>query len=266
LVSALDVATGDAQVSSTASQIPALEASAIQTIYNLSVLLGLEPTALLKELSPTSAIPPAPPVLPSELPSDLLRRRPDIRRAEARLHASTARIGVATADLFPKFNLTGSAGYRTSASFDGMINSQNSFWSVGPSVSWQIFNAGSVRANIEVQKLLTEQAGLTYQSTILTALKDVENALIAYAKEQERNKSIQETVASNRKAVELASQLYAQGQTEFLSVLDAQRSLYSSEDSLVQSTRNLSIHLVSLYKALGGGWEEEPNAVQVKKH
>jgi NodT family efflux transporter outer membrane factor (OMF) lipoprotein len=261
LVSALDVANGDAQVGTTASQIPVLETSAMQTIYNLSVLLGLEPTALLAELSPTFAIPPAPPVLPAELPSDLLRRRPDIRKAEAKIHAATARIGVATADLFPKFNLAGSAGYQTNTSFSGMINSQNSFWSMGPSVNWQIFNAGSVKANIEVQKALTEQAGLAYQSTVLTALKDVENALIAYSKEQQRNKSIQDTVAANRKAVDLATQLYAQGQTEFLSVLDAQRSLYASEDSLVQSTRNLSTDTVSLYKALGGGWDDEPNSI-----
>jgi multidrug efflux system outer membrane protein len=266
LVSALDVANGDAQVGTTASQIPVLETSAQQTIYNLSVLLGREPAALLAELSPVSTIPATPPALPAELPSDLLRRRPDIRRAEAQIHAATARIGVATADLFPKFNLTGSAGYQSSTSFNGMINSRYGFWSVGPSIDWQIFNAGSVRANIEVQKALTEQASLTYQSAVLTALQDVENALVAYSKEQQRNKALQDTVAANKKAVNLATQLYSEGQTEFLSVLDAQRSLYASEDSFVQSTRNLSTDMVSLYKALGGGWEDEdPNViVQVK--
>jgi multidrug efflux system outer membrane protein len=146
-----------------------------------------------------------------------------------------------------------------------LINSQKSLWSLGPSINWQIFNAGSVSAGIEVQKALTEQAGLTYQKAVLTALQDVENALVSYSKEQMRHKALQDTVAANRKAVDLATQLYSQGQTDFLSVLDSQRSLYTSEDSLVQSTRNLSTDLVSLYKALGGGWkEEEPNAVQVK--
>jgi NodT family efflux transporter outer membrane factor (OMF) lipoprotein len=261
LVSALDVANADAQVGNTASQIPTMEASVQRTIYSLSVLLGLEPAALLTELSPASSIPPTPPVLPAEIPSDLLRRRPDIRRAEAQMHAATARIGVAAADLFPKFNLAGSAGYQTGASFSGMINSQNTFWSMGPSVDWQIFNAGRVKANIEVQKALAEQAGLAYQSTVLTALKDVENALIAYAKEQQRNKAIQDTVAATRKAVDLAAELYTEGQTDFLSLLDAQRSLYASEDSLVQSTRNLSTDVVSLYKALGGGWDNEPNSI-----
>ncbi|MFZ0035131.1 MAG: efflux transporter outer membrane subunit [Sedimentisphaerales bacterium] len=263
LVGALDVANADAQVGTTASQIPVLETSAQQAIYNLSVLLGREPTSLLEELSLVSTIPITPPDLPAELPSDLLRRRPDIRRAEAQIHAATARIGVATADLFPRFNLTGSAGYQSNA-LDTLIKSQNSLWSFGPSIDWQIFNAGSVSANIEVQKALTEQAVLTYQKAVLTALQDVENALVSYSKEQQRHKALEVTVTANRKAVELATQLYSQGQTEFLSVLDSQRSLFASEDSLVQSTRNLSTDLVSLYKALGGGWEdEEPNAVQV---
>ncbi|MGA1978948.1 MAG: efflux transporter outer membrane subunit [Sedimentisphaerales bacterium] len=266
LVGALDVANADAQVGTTASQIPVLETSAQQAIYNLSVLLGREPSALLAELSPVSTIPVTPPDLPAELPSDLLRRRPDIRRAEAQIHAATARIGVATADLFPKFNLTGSAGYQSNA-LDRMINSQNSFWSVGPSVDWQIFNAGAVSANIEVQKALSEQASLTYQKAVLTALQDVENALVSYSKEQQRYKALQGTVTANRKAVDLATQLYSQGQTEFLSVLDSQRSLYASEDSLVQSTRNLSTDLVSLYKALGGGWgDEEQIAIKVKNN
>jgi len=254
LVGALDVANADAQVGSTASEIPTLEAAAQQTIYNLSILLGLDPAALLTELSRASEIPYAPPALPQDLPSDLLRRRPDIRRAEAKIHAATARIGVATADLFPKFNLTGSAGYQNN-SMRRMVSSKFGFWSFGPAVDWQIFNAGSVQANIEIQKALTEQAALTYQTTVLTALRDVENALVACNKERQRNKALQETVIANRRAVDLATQLYTQGQTEFLSVLDAQRSLYTSENALVQSTGNLSTDLVSLYKALGGGWQ-----------
>jgi NodT family efflux transporter outer membrane factor (OMF) lipoprotein len=258
LVGALDVANADALVGNTSSQIPVLQTSANQAIYNLSVLLGCEPGFLLKELSPVSAIPVTPPAIPAELPSALLRRRPDIRRAEVQIHAATARIGVATADLFPKFNLTGSAGYRSNA-LDTLVNSGYSFWSLGPSVDWQIFNADSVRANIEVQKALEEQSVLAYQQTVLTALQDVENALTAYSNEQERHKALEDTAIANRKAVELAVQLYSQGQTDFLSVLDSQRSLFASEDSLVQSTRNLSTDLVSLYKALGGGWDSESN-------
>ncbi|MGA2071756.1 MAG: efflux transporter outer membrane subunit [Sedimentisphaerales bacterium] len=254
-VSALDVANADAQVATTMSQIPLLETSAQQTIYNISVLLGQEPASLLEELSPASSIPLTPPEVPAGLPSDMLRRRPDVRRAEAQIHAATAQIGVATADLFPKFNLAGSIGMQA--------NNLNKFrwdqrsWSFGPSASWEIFNAGRVSYNIEVQKALQQQAVLTYKKTVLTAIQDVENALVAYTNEQEHHKAIIDAVAANRKAVDLSTQLYVEGQTDFLSVLVAQGSLYSSEDALVQSTRNLSTDLISLYKALGGGWDSQ---------
>src|SRR3989339_469003 len=253
LTGTLDVANADAQVATTASQIPQLEAAAQQSIYNLSVLLGLEPAALLKELSPTNSIPFAVPQVPVGIPSELLRRRPDIRRAEAAIHSTTARIGVATADLYPKFNLTGSVNFQNDQ-LNGLINSKNRFWTIGPAVDWQIFSAGRVRSNIELQKALQQESMIAYQKTVITALKDVENALVAYAKEYERNKMLAEAVAHNRKAVDSATQLYERGLTNFLNVLIAQRSLFVSEEALVQSTRDLSTNLVALYKALGGGW------------
>jgi NodT family efflux transporter outer membrane factor (OMF) lipoprotein len=252
-VSALDVANADAQVATTLSQIPVIETSARQAIYNISVLLGKEPASLLEELSPASSIPVTPPAVPTGLPSEMLRRRPDIRRAEAQIHSATALIGVATADLFPKVNLAGSVSVQ--ADRPGNLQWSQRAWSFGPSADWQIFNAGRVWSNIEVQKSLQQQAMLSYQKTVLTAFQDVENALVAYDKEQQRNKSLNDAVTANRKAVELSTELYTEGQTEFLSVLDAQRSLYSSEDALVQSTRNLSTDLIALYKALGGGWD-----------
>lgn len=254
LVGTLDVANADAQVATTASVIPRLEAAAQQSMYNLSILLGLEPAALLKELSPTDSIPFAPPQVPMGIPSELLRRRPDIRGAEAAIHSATARIGVATADLYPKFSLTGSVNFQNDQ-LHGLISSGNRFWTAGPAVDWQIFSAGRVRSNIELQKALKQESMLVYQKTVITALKDVENALIAYAKEHERNKSLTEAVAHNRKAVDSATQLYERGLTDFLNVLVAQRSLFASEEALVQSTRNLSTDLVALYKALGGGWD-----------
>jgi NodT family efflux transporter outer membrane factor (OMF) lipoprotein len=255
-VGALDVANADAQVATTASQIPLLESSARQAIYNLSVLLGREPSALLEELSPTSIIPVAPPSVPVGVPSDLLRRRPDIRRAEAQIHSATARIGVATADLFPKVSLSGTGGLQGSQS-NALTNWNNRFWSFGPSASWQVFDAGRIGSNIELQKALKEQSFIAYQQTVLTALQDVENALIASAKEQEHRNRLMEAVAASRKAVDLATQLYTEGQTDFLNVLAAQRSLYTSEDALVQSNRNVSTNLVALYKALGGGWNDK---------
>lgn len=255
-VGALDVANADAQVATTASQIPVLESSARQTIYNISVLVGLEPAALSEELSPASMIPVAPPTVPVGVPSDLLRRRPDIRRAEAQIHAATARIGVATADLFPKVSLSGTEGFQGSQS-NALTNWNNRFWSIGPSASWQVFDTGRIGSNIELQKAIEEQSFITYQQTVLTALQDVENALIASSKEQEHRDRLTEAVTANRKAVDLATRLYTEGQTDFLNVLNAQRSLYASEDALVQSNRTVSTNLVALYKALGGGWSEE---------
>lgn len=259
-VGRLDVANADAQVATTEAQIPVLESSARAAIYSLGVLLGREPAALGKELAKALPIPPTPPEIPVGLPSDLVRRRPDIRRAEAQLHAATARIGVATADLFPRFNLTGSFGLSASdIARVGNIGTSK-FWSFGPSVTWPVFAGGRIRANIQVQDALQEQALAAYEKTVLTALKDVETALVAYAKEQDRRKSLVEAVASNRQAVDLAMKLYLAGRTDFLNVLTAQRSLYVNEDALTQSTRTQAANLIALYKALGGGWEKSDKA------
>jgi NodT family efflux transporter outer membrane factor (OMF) lipoprotein len=256
-VSGLDVANAEAEVAGNESRIPLLEQNVQQAIYSLSVLLGREPAALLDELKPPADIPATPPAVPVGLPSELLRRRPDIRRAEANLHAATARVGVATADLFPRFSLTGSLG-TSGNQFKDLGNWDNRFWSIGPSVSWPLFDAGKIRANIGVQNTLQEQAVLGYRSTVLLALQDVENALIAYAKEQQHQVSVNAAVVANRRAVDLATQLYTQGQTDFSDVLLAQRSLLVSEDTLVQSERTMATNLIALYKALGGGWEISP--------
>jgi multidrug efflux system outer membrane protein len=258
-VGRLDVANADAQVATTASVIPLLESSARQAIYSLGILLGREPAALLEGLTPAATIPAAAAEAPVGLPADLLRRRPDIRRAEAQIHAATARIGVATADLFPRFALTGAIGFQSSQ-FSSWVDWVNRFWSFGPSASWQVFSSGAINSNIKVQEALQEQSLLAYQQTVLTALQDVENALIASAKEADHLRALAEAVAANRQAVQLSTQLYTQGEVDFLNVLDAQRSLFVSEDALVQSTGNISTDRVALYKALGGGWTDEPLA------
>lgn len=259
LVSDLDVANAEAQVASTASTIPLFESQARQAIYSLGVLLGQEPAALLKELGPAAEIPATPPEVPISLPSELLRRRPDIRSAEAQIHAATARIGVATADLFPKFSMGGSAGFQSNT-LQSLLDGKNGFFSFGPSVSYTVFDGGRTASNIELQKALTDQVVITYQQTILTALQDVENALIAYSKEQENRKFLIEAVAANRKALDISIRLYTEGETNFLSVLIAEKNLFDSEDALVQSTQTVSAQLVALYKALGGGWNEDPPA------
>ncbi len=258
-VGSLDVANADAQVATTLSIIPQQEAAAQQAIYNLGLLIGGHPTALQAELTTAKAIPFTPPEVPIGLPSDLLRRRPDIRRSEAKLHAATARVGVAVSDLFPKFSITGSLGLEANK-LAGLGNWSNRFWSFGPTVSWPIFDAGRIRANINVQNEVEQQAFLDYQNSVITALNEVENALVAYTQEQNRRKALGDAVTANRRAVDLSTRLYREGQTDFLNVLESQRSLFASEDALVVSNRAVATNLVAVYKALGGGWTEDVNA------
>ena len=251
----LDVANAEALVATTQSQIPELEISLHQTAHALAILLGKEPNTLIAELAASKPIPSAEiPEVPIGLPSALLRRRPDIRRSERQLAASTARIGVAMADLFPKFSLTGSLGLE-SAKFNGLGNYGSRFWSVGPSVSWPIFDFGKIRSTIRVQNAVQEQALVVYEQTVLAALADVEDSLVAYGREQVRRQNLKDAVAANIRAVSLARQRYDAGLTDFLQVLIAERSLYSVQDQLVLSNRMVSEDLVAVYKALGGGWE-----------
>ena len=253
-VSTLDVANADAQVATTQSQIPVLEISARQSIYALSVLLARPPAYLLKELSETKPLPVTPPEVPVGLPSDLARRRPDIRQAEAQLHAATAQIGVATADLFPKFSLTGNVSWQSNLLQNWFTNPARGS-SFGPSLDWALFQGGSIASNIRVQKALRDQSFISYQKTVLTALQDVENALIASTKEQEHRQALNDAVVASRKAVDVSLELYSAGQTDFLNVLQAQGTLYASENALVQSNSSAAQDLIALYKALGGGWE-----------
>lgn len=252
--SGLDVSNADSTVATTESQIPVFETSAQQFIYALSVLLARPPADLLEQLLPLGGLPSIPQRVPAGLPSDLLRRRPDIRGSEAQLHAATAQIGVAVADFFPTFSLTGTINWNSNLLRTWWTNASRSSI-VGPSVTWPIFQGGAIAANVRLQEALRDQAFITYQKTVLAAFQDVENALIAFGKEQQRRKALNDAVIANRKAVDLSLQLYTEGQTDFLNVVTAQRSLYASEDALVQSERNIATDLIALYKALGGGWE-----------
>jgi len=259
LVSDLDVQRAQAQVDTTASEIPTLRTSAQQSIHLLSVLLGAEPDALTAELTTQTPIPQTPPEIPVGLPSDLLRRRPDVRRAERQLAAQTARIGVATADLFPKFSLSGFLGL-TSTKFSKLGNSGSYTWSILPGVSWPVFDFGRIRSNIAVENAREQQAAIFYEQTVLTSLREVADSMIAFSQEQTRHQNLEGAVEANRKAVKLANDLYKQGLTDFLSVLQAQRDLFVSEAALVQSDSLVTSNLVALYKALGGGWEIESKA------
>lgn len=256
LVNRLDLSNAEAQLATTSAQVPVLESAVRQAMHTLALLLGQPPGALVAELSPEAQVPVASGAVPTGLPSDLLRRRPDIRKAEASLHAATARIGVATADLFPRFTLSGALSFSDTHS-GSLFTWAERGWSFGPSVSWRLFETGRTLANIELRKALEEEEGLAYQQTVLVALREVEDALVAVTKEEEHRRALQEAVIANRKVVELALRLYTAGETDFLAVVVAQRSLYAAEDALAQSSGTVATELIALYKALGGGWEVE---------
>lgn len=257
LSSDLEVDQATALLTATQAQVPALESGFAQSVHHLSTLLGEQPGALLGTMSRAEAIPPTPPVVPVGLPSDLLRRRPDVERAERQLAASTAEIGVARADLFPKFSLTAALGL-SSTSSSSWLEYASRYWSVGPAVQWDLFSGGRLRANVRVQEARTAQALASYEQAVLAALEDAENALVAYAKEQTRRESLTQSVRASEAALRVSTELYKNGLTDFLSVLDSERALLSAQDALVESTQSVSLDLVQLYKALGGGWQQGP--------
>lgn len=254
LNSDLDVQQAEALLAATESQVPALETSFRNAVYHLDVLLGQPSGALFEELSKEAPIPTTPPQVPVGLPSDLLLRRPDVRRAEQQLAAATARIGQAKSDFFPKFSLTGDIGL-TSIHASDWWDAGSRFWSAGPTVVWPIFESGRILANVHVQNAREKEALNQYQQTVLVAFEDVDAALTAYAKEQIRRQSLKRSVQANQKALDLADNLYRQGLTDFIRVLTSQRGLYLSQDALVRSDQAVALDLVALYKALGGGWE-----------
>ncbi|HAL45117.1 MAG: hypothetical protein A2Y12_03400 [Planctomycetes bacterium GWF2_42_9] len=252
--SQLDVEQAAAQLAFSKAQLPTTATAARQNAYQLAVLLGLHPAQLLDELENNKTIPPTPPEIPVGLPSELLRRRPDIRRAERQLAQATANIGVAVAEIFPKFSLTGTAGYE-SLKKDTWFKNDSGYWSIGPQVSWRLLDFGHVFADIKIANSLQRQALVAYQQTILLAFQDVENSLIAYTNERIRYDSLAQAVAANRSSVSLAKDLYSKGIGDFLSVLVAEQNLFIAEDEFAASRVVLTDNLVALYKALGGGWE-----------
>jgi outer membrane protein TolC len=184
-----------------------------------------------------------------------LRRRPDLRRADRDIAAALARVGSAKADLFPKILLTGAAG-RQSSDFPGFILGGGNFFSIGPAITLPLFTGGRLLANIEVRKQQLEQALTSYRATILTALQEAEDSLIAYGKQRDRRRHLLSAVNSSQTATQLSTELYSRGLADFLSVLEAQRDQLAAEDALAQSDTAVLTDLVALYKALGGGWSD----------
>jgi NodT family efflux transporter outer membrane factor (OMF) lipoprotein len=254
LAGELDVARSEAQAATTASQIPALETRVRAAIHRLGVLLGTTPGALARELEPEAPLFDPPATIATGLPSELLRRRPDVRRAERELAEATAITAAATADLFPRLQLGASIG-QAAESFGDLFKSGSTVWSIGGGLTAPIFHGGSLQATVEAADARRDQARFAYQQRVLDALNEVEDSLSAVARQRERVTTLQSAVDSNRRAVTLASDLYRRGLTSFFDVLDAQRALFVTESALAEGMTDLGAQTVALYKALGGGWE-----------
>ncbi len=250
----LDVAQAAAQVESTRSQLPQLEQQVQQNINALSLMLGEGPGALRAELEAPGPVPPVPPRVPIGLPSELLRRRPDIRQAEAQLHSATAAVGVAVASFYPSVTLSANLTF-TALQFRDLGFWSNKGYTLGPNVTIPIFQGGQLRGQLALNNAQQREAAVSYQQTVLQAWHDVDNALIAYGAEQARRDSLRLAVEQNQRALVLARDRYTQGLSDFLNVLTQERSVLAAQQQLADSTVTVTQNLVQLYKALGGGWE-----------
>jgi NodT family efflux transporter outer membrane factor (OMF) lipoprotein len=253
LTSDVDVVEATAQMTATRAQLPAFDFAITQAINQLSRLLGQEPEGLRVELDTAAPIPPLPSTVPIGFPSELARRRPDIRKAEASWHAAMAGIGAAVAGLFPRLTLTGSGGFQ-SETVVKLMQWASRFGSIGPTLELPVFDLGRWKT-VKVQDVRAKEAAVAYAATVLNALHEVENARAAYDADQDRRAWLDSTVAQNRDAWMLARQRYDGGVASFIEVLDAERTLQQNQLSLAESRTAVCDDLVRLYRALGGGWE-----------
>ncbi|MGY5957738.1 Efflux transporter outer membrane subunit [Kosakonia sp. BK9b] len=254
----LDVENARAQLGNLEAQLPQYQAQERQAMNALAILLGKAPGALDSELRQPQPLPALPEIVPTGIPSTLARRRPDVREAEASLHAATAQIGVSVAQLFPSFSLSGQFGLRNSDA-DWLTDWSSHFYSFGPQVSIPIFQGGRLVSSVKLARAQQGAAVLNYRQTVLTALGDVENALVSYRTDQRREAGLEKTVTALQNAFSLASDSYRKGIASFIDVLDAQRQLAQASQQREQARVQSSLDLVALYKALGGGWEPYQN-------
>ena len=253
LASQLEVEQITAVLEQARAQLPALETGLRQAENRLTVLIGEQPGSLTDTLAQPQPIPAVPEQLLVGVPTEVLRHRPDVRRAERQLAAQTARIGVATAALYPDLSLSGSIGLEALTP-GRLFNSDAQNSSARAGVSWSVFDFGAIRQNIEIQNAQQEQALINYEGTILTALEEVENSLTAYGREQHRYQSLLRAATATENSFVMARQQYEAGLINFLTVLDSQRSMLSTQDQVANSRSAITANLISIYKALGGGW------------
>ena len=258
-VTQLDVEQARTSLLNTLATIPPLETQLRQSRDALSVLLGMPPSDLSDFLGSSSGMPVSPPQVIVGIPAELLRRRPDIRRAELQAAAQSAQIGVARADLFPAFSLTGNLVLLStnlgSFKLSDMFRWGSRSVQAGPTVQWNIFNYGQITNNVRLQDAKLQELLLAYQNAVLSAQQDVEDNLAAFLRAQDRADLLAQSVASARTAVALAMRQYREGVTDFTTVLTAQQALLSQQDSLASTLGTISTSLVGVYRALGGGWE-----------
>jgi len=259
LTSVLDVAQAEQNLATTRSLIPTLETGLEASLNRLAVLLAQTPGSLHEELGIARPIPKPTEAVAVGIPADLLRRRPDIRRAERELAAQTARIGVATADLYPSFSIGGSVGMEALDLTD-LGSAGTGFFSIFPSFNWPIFSAGKIRNRVRVEEARTEQALVFYEQTVLVALAEVQDAIVAYAQETFRRDRLFEAVDASQRAVDLVRTQYLSGLTNFQNVLDTQRSLFNQQDLLADSEGLVVQNLILLNRSLGGGWQVSGDA------
>jgi outer membrane protein, multidrug efflux system len=250
----LDTSRAEAQLTSTLATIPPLEAAIKRAIYRLGVLIGQQPATLDAELTAPSPLPALPTLVALGSPADLLRRRPDIRVTERNLATATANVGVATADLFPRVTLAGSLGIQA-GSFSGLGQGGSDTFTVGPGIFWAAFDLGRVRARIRAADARTEAALAQYEQRVLLALEETDGTLIDFNRQQARRDLLRASAQASEKATSLARLRYQSGVADFLTVLDAERTLLESQDRLADSETLTATSLVAVYKALGGGWE-----------
>ncbi|HTD86968.1 MAG TPA: efflux transporter outer membrane subunit [Candidatus Binatia bacterium] len=251
-----DVARARAQLNATLAIIPPLETQIARSIHRLSVLSGRQPGALLETLNQPAPLPNAPELVGIGDPTELLRRRPDVRIAERDLATATARIGVATADLFPRVTFIGRVGFQAQT-FSGLTQNGGDTWSFGPRITWAALDIGRVHARIKAAGARADAQLANYERTVLGALEETENALVEWGREQARRDYLRESALASEEAAALARQRYEVGAADFLNVLDAERVLLEGQNQLAASQTRAATALVAVYKALGAGWEIE---------
>jgi NodT family efflux transporter outer membrane factor (OMF) lipoprotein len=264
LVSTLDVEQARSNVEQTRAQIPALADSLSRAEHSLDILLGKAPGTLHPRLSAAGPLPAVPSEIAVGIPADTLRQRPDVRSAERKLAAETARVGVAEAARYPSFTISGSIGLEA-LTLGSLGRSGAATSSLLGGITAPVFNAGRLKSQVEQQDAVREQAEAGYQKSVLNALQEVEDALVSLALSRERGEALATAVGSARNAAELARQRYSAGLTDFQVVLDTQRSVLLVEDSLADTRADNVLSVIRLYKALGGGWTPQKESIANKE-